>query len=790
MKKKYVIELLLMVLAIASANATTWKVHNYFVTSKIQNLYDTGDKVYYANSGYLFRFDKATQETVRLSKQNILSDLCKVDHLYYDWENNLLFVAYANSNIDVIDGEGNVTNISSIKDMVIPLKTYTFAKDSSGRITYDLATYVGKDIRDITFCNGIAYVAAGYGYVTIDESTLRVIENRNMGDNICVNSVGIVGEQMIILTNNYCYYGDPNSRDPRNEFQKKSATLSAARMYTINDHSFFVYGTSNFYFLNMESGTPSITQLVKGKATDVQRTTTGFVANFEGLAYYYTIDSTGRTATQASSVIGFASSHPQGDGTVWICDANGLHVSGSTAYYKLNSITTDGPYWLKYNAALNKLYAGLSGPNMTSATNTNAANVINTFDGTTWKNATAYSAKGGGYAFMFDPLDPTTYVRSSWSAGVFKVTNDVKKATYTKSNSKIGTNKPTPAIDNYGNLWLVSSWHSNDELKDSTLRFVEVLPRAKFLKNSVTSADWFVPTGLNLNTGSMQRSRFLVSKKNNVKIYSDCDYPVAPVTGRILCWDNGVEDPLVDNYKFVSLYSFVDQNNKLVDWVYLSHFEEDNEGLIWVGHTQGLFAVDPDVLFDEHPRAYRPLSPDGKGHLCEGYTVYDIGVDRNNNKWIASNDGLYFTSPDASEVYNHFTTENSDIPSDVVYSVECDTVNERVYIFTDNGFAELVENGEASALNYADVYAFPNPVEPDFTGMVKIANLMENTYVTITDRDGHIVTQIGPVMGSALWDASGEDGERVATGIYNIYVAQGAQPAVTGTPQTTVMIIK
>jgi flagellar hook assembly protein FlgD len=74
--------------------------------------------------------------------------------------------------------------------------------------------------------------------------------------------------------------------------------------------------------------------------------------------------------------------------------------------------------------------------------------------------------------------------------------------------------------------------------------------------------------------------------------------------------------------------------------------------------------------------------------------------------------------------------------------------------------------------------------------MIKIANLMENSYVTVTDRDGHVVTQLGPVMGSALWDGSGADGERVPTGIYNIYAAQGSQPVVTGAPQATVMIIR
>lgn len=221
--------------------------------------------------------------------------------------------------------------------------------------------------------------------------------------------------------------------------------------------------------------------------------------------------------------------------------------------------------------------------------------------------------------------------------------------------------------------------------------------------------------------------------------------------------------------------------------------EEDKEGLIWVGTANGLFVFDPEQVFEEYPRAIRPYVTnfsEGRGNLCEGYTTYDVGVDRDNNKWIAGVNGVYFVSPDGSEVYNHFTTANSDIPSDLVYSVECDTVNNRVYIFTDNGFAEYIPDGDASQLDFNNVYAFPNPVEPDFTGLVKIANLMENSYVTITDRDGNIVAQIGPVMGSALWDASDAAGERVPTGIYNVYAAQGAYPAITGEPHTTIMVIR
>lgn len=773
-------------MTVSMARAVTWQLHDYYVADNIRNVYDTGEKIYFLNSNCLYQFDKETKAIVPINFQNRLFDN-QISQIYYDWENRLLFVAYANSNIDVIDASsGKVTNISGIKDMNVMVHDFTL---EAGVLT----EYVGKEIRDITFAGGKAYVAMGCGFAIIDEATLTIVRTVEVRNTICVNSVARIGDDLVIVSNRNTYYGDPDADDPINTYKVRSGTFTDARMYPIDDHSTFIMTNSRLYYYDFSVATPALTRVVNALPTCVQKSPTGYIANFAGQSYYYTIDATGLTATQQGTTPGFATSDPNGDGTVWINDADGLHISGSTICYKNNALTTDKPYWLKYNAAMDKLYAAVSGPiALINNNSVSEANVINTYDGSQWTDATAYRAAGGAYAFEFSPLDPTTYVRASWNRGIHKVTNDELKVTYTKASSKIGGTKPTPAFDNYGNLWVVSSYLSSTEV--GTIPPVAVLPADKFAKAIVTKNDWFEPTGLSrLRTGNMQRSRFLVSKKNNVKIFIDGDFPTSPGNATFFCWDNGEVDPKIDTYHLAAVTYFIDQDDHQLTWTYVNHIEQDKSGNIWVGHSSGLFMFDPDSVFEERPRAIRPFvtqPSDSRGYLCEGSNVYDIGVDRADNKWLATDDGVFYTSPDGSEIYYHFTTANSDLPDNMVYSIECDTVNDRVYIYTGSGFAEYVPQGDAPTLDFNNVVAIPNPVEPDYTGYVKIDHLMDNSFVTITNREGTVVAQLGPVKGRALWDGAGTDGERLPTGTYNIYTAQGGWPTVAGEPQATIMIIR
>ena len=199
MSKKHLLLVLLMIMAAVSVSAGTWKKHNYYLSSKIQNVYDVGDKVYYLNSGSLFQFDKATTQTVALTSMNKLSD-DKISQIYYDWENRLLFIAYLNCNLDIIDNDGVVYNISKLKDIVVDVRNYTLNKGV-------LESYTGKTINDITFAHGIAYVTVDYGYVTIDESTKMIQKNVVLTKSANINSVAVAGNTMMFMTNGYFYYG-------------------------------------------------------------------------------------------------------------------------------------------------------------------------------------------------------------------------------------------------------------------------------------------------------------------------------------------------------------------------------------------------------------------------------------------------------------------------------------------------------------------------------------------------------------------------------------------------------
>ena len=121
----------------------------------------------------------------------------------------------------------------------------------------------------------------------------------------------------------------------------------------------------------------------------------------------------------------------------------------------------------------------------------------------------------------------------------------------------------------------------------------------------------------------------------------------------------------------------------------------------------------------------------------------------------------------------HFTTDNSPLLSNTILSIAIDETTGMVYIGTDKGLCSY--QSEAGPTNEEmttdNVWAYPNPVTPDYSGVITVTGLSLNTDVKILSAAGTLVKQGRSTGGSFVWDGNDADGKRVASGVYMVVTA-------------------
>jgi flagellar hook assembly protein FlgD len=70
-----------------------------------------------------------------------------------------------------------------------------------------------------------------------------------------------------------------------------------------------------------------------------------------------------------------------------------------------------------------------------------------------------------------------------------------------------------------------------------------------------------------------------------------------------------------------------------------------------------------------------------------------------------------------------------------------------------------------------NVYAYPNPVTPDYTGQITIVGLSYNADVKITASNGALIAEGRSNGGMFTWNGCDKKGKRVASGIYMVITA-------------------
>ena len=197
---------------------------------------------------------------------------------------------------------------------------------------------------------------------------------------------------------------------------------------------------------------------------------------------------------------------------------------------------------------------------------------------------------------------------------------------------------------------------------------------------------------------------------------------------------------------------------------------KDRRGYIWAATIKGVAVFnDPGGPFASTLGFSQPVVRRGEGTgfpVLFTEAVRTVAVDGGDRKWFGTDHGLWLFSPDADEALLHFTTTNSPLPSDRIVDVKVNDRTGDVWIATDAG---VVAYHGAATVTDGDPHctaAFPNPVRPDFQGVVGINGLANNALVKITDVAGHLVYATTAAGGTVTWNLTMPDGQRVRSGTY------------------------
>ena len=148
--------------------------------------------------------------------------------------------------------------------------------------------------------------------------------------------------------------------------------------------------------------------------------------------------------------------------------------------------------------------------------------------------------------------------------------------------------------------------------------------------------------------------------------------------------------------------------------------------------------------------------------------TYCIAVDGGGRKWFATDgNGVFLVSEDNMTQIYHFTTDNSPILSNYVNFITINQQTGEVFFLTDKGLCSFVSDATepVEEMTKDNVWAYPNPVTPEYTGLITITGLSLNADVKILAANGALIAEGRSNGGTFTWDGCDKQGRRVTSGV-------------------------
>lgn len=225
--------------------------------------------------------------------------------------------------------------------------------------------------------------------------------------------------------------------------------------------------------------------------------------------------------------------------------------------------------------------------------------------------------------------------------------------------------------------------------------------------------------------------------------------------------------------------SFVNEDGTTVNVTFVRCVAEDKDRNIWIGTNMGPLQLPANQIGTDDDTFNQIKVPRNDGtnladYLLTGVDVTCMAVDGGGRKWFGTNGlGAYLISEDNYSEIHHFTVSNSDIISNNVQSIAIDQQTGEVFFGTDKGLCSYMSDATEpnEEMNKDNVYAYPNPVRPDYTGLITVTGLSYDADVKIVTSNGVLVAQGRSNGGMFTWDGTDLKGKKVVSGVYMVETA-------------------
>ena len=223
--------------------------------------------------------------------------------------------------------------------------------------------------------------------------------------------------------------------------------------------------------------------------------------------------------------------------------------------------------------------------------------------------------------------------------------------------------------------------------------------------------------------------------------------------------------------------NFKNQDGSSIMVIQMRCVVEDAYQNIWVGTNVGPLRLTTEQMKNPSEAIFEQIKiPRNDGtnladYLLAGVDISCMAIDGGGRKWFGTNgNGVYLISADNMKQVQHFLSDNSKLISNNIESIAINDKTGEVFIGTDKGLCSYMSDATKPSDNPGgeETYAYPNPVRPNYTGLITVVGLAFNSDVKIVTTNGVLVAKGTSNGGTFTWDGNDLNGKRVASGVYMV----------------------